>query len=150
MKKVIKKAKELINVAESVSLFSKDEETKVGALLVDPDDGAIVASGYNGFVRGSNDSKIPKTRPDKYPYTIHAEINLIINCANHGIKTRDKILVCTHSPCKNCARLMQNAGITTVVFKRWYLSPESLKDLDIDFEYKEHDGFVVLTFKNAE
>lgn len=50
MEKVINKAKDFIRIAESVSMFSKDEETKVGALLVDPFDGAIVASGYNGFV----------------------------------------------------------------------------------------------------
>lgn len=147
MEKVINKAKNFIRIAESVSMFSKDEETKVGALLVDPSDGAIVASGYNGFVRGADDSKIPKTRPNKYPYTIHAEVNLIINCANHGISTKDKVLVCTHSPCKNCARIIQNAGIRTVIFTKWYLEPEAIKDLDIDFEYKENDGFVVLKFK---
>lgn len=144
----MKKAIELLGVAEAVARFSKDQETKVGALLVDPYDGAIVASGYNGFVRNAPDEKLPKIRPDKYPYMIHAEVNLLINCANHGISTRDKILVCTHSPCKSCARLIQNAGIRTVVFKKWYQDPKELLDVDINFSFKDNGEWVELNFKS--
>lgn len=125
------KLKKLIKIAESVAKLSKDEETKVGALLLSPHDGAIVAVGYNGFVRNAPDNLIPKKRPHKYKYTIHAELNLLINCAKHGISTENKILICTHSPCQNCLRHITNAGIKRIIFSKWYSSIDELKDVDL-------------------
>lgn len=142
------KINKLLHIAQSVAELSKDEETKVGSLLVDPKDWAIVAVGYNGFVRNAPDELLPKYRPDKYQYTIHAELNLIINCANHGISTNNKILISTHSPCKSCARLLQNAGIKMIIFSKWYTSSIDLKDIDIQFKFKKINSFIILKFIN--
>ena len=105
---------------DAVREDSPDLETKVGALLVDPNSGAVLSSGYNGFVRGANDSILPKTRPEKYPFMIHAETNLILNCARHGISTEGKHLVCSHSPCVNCLRFAYQCGISTTYFREKY------------------------------
>lgn len=142
------KIKKYLNVAKEVSKFSKDENTKVGAILVDPDDGAIVAVGYNGFVRGSPDYLIPKTRPEKYKYTIHAELNLLLNCARHGISVKNKIVYCTHSPCNNCARHLKNAGINKIIFKNLYANEILQEDLDLKFSLKKEKNYFILNFNN--
>ncbi len=109
-----------MDVAEAVSKRSHDAETQVGSVLVNNKTGAIMATGCNGFVRGADDSKLPTTRPDKYPYIVHSEQNLIANCARHGISMEDTTLVCTLTPCVNCMRILWQCGITRVIAKQKY------------------------------
>jgi dCMP deaminase len=109
-----------MEIATVVAQRSHDAETKVGAVLVNNKSGAILATGYNGFVRGANDSALPTTRPAKYEFILHAEQNLIANCARHGISMEDCTLICTLSPCKLCMRLMINCGVTKVITKELY------------------------------
>src|SRR5258708_4938896 len=104
-----------MDMAEVVSMRSHDAETKVGAVLVNNKSGAILATGFNGFVRGACDSELPTTRPQKYEFILHAETNLMANCARHGISMEDCTLISTLSPCKQCMRLMINCGITMVI-----------------------------------
>lgn len=106
--------------AEVVSELSPDSETKVGAILVSKDSGAVMASGYNGFIRGANDGTLPTTRPAKYEHIVHAEQNLLANCARHGIRTDGSFVVCTLSPCKHCLRLLWQAGVDTIYFREFY------------------------------
>lgn len=106
----------LMDQAKVVSKLSKDAETKVGALLITRDL-ATIATGYNGFIRGAPDDKLPNTRDGgKYPYMVHAEINLLTHCARHGISTNDCILVITLSPCTDCLRAVWQAGIKEIYF----------------------------------
>lgn len=116
--------------AVAVSARSHDAETKVGAVLVKNDSGAVIAQGYNGFVRGADDSKLPNTRPDKYPYMVHAEQNLIANCARHGVSMDNTTLIITLSPCTVCMRLMWQAGVTKVVCKTLYGDIGKILDMD--------------------
>lgn len=109
-----------MDMAAIVAQRSHDAETKVGAVLVNNKSGAILATGFNGFVRGAPDTALPNTRPLKYEFILHAEENLIANCARHGISMEDCSLVCTLSPCKHCMRLMINCGITKVIVKDLY------------------------------
>lgn len=102
-------------LAKCTAESSHDEQTQVGAVLVKKSSGAIVAVSYNGFVRGAPDDKLPKHRPEKYQYMMHAEMNLILNCARHGIAMEDCMVVCTHTPCEQCARLMWQSGIDLVI-----------------------------------
>lgn len=106
--------------ALAVAQLSPDAETKVGAILIHGSTGAVLGSGYNGFVRGAPDSRIPNTRPEKYEYIIHAEVNLLYNCARHGISTDNCFLFCTLSPCINCTRALYQAGISKIYFKDTY------------------------------
>lgn len=132
-----------MDTAIVVSARSHDEQTKVGAILINNKSGAIVATGYNGFVRGAPDGVLPTTRPDKYEYILHAEQNLIANCARHGISMEDCSLVCTLSPCKLCMRMMFNCGITKVIAKELYRDFEDIlkmADVSVSLEKKD-DGF---------
>ena len=138
----------LMEVAEIVAKRSPDPETKVGAVLVSNKSGAILATGFNGFIRGANDSLLPKTRPDKYKYIVHAEENLIANCARHGIAMDDCSLFCTYSPCSKCMRLLFQSGITQVIIQYLYRDFDELNQmLDIKITEKITDeGFIILTY----
>ena len=138
-----------MDMAQVIAERSHDAETKVGAVLINNASGAIVATGYNGFVRGANDSILPTTRPDKYEYILHAEQNLIANSARHGISMANCSLVCTLSPCKLCMRMLLNCGITKVIAKDLYKDFNEITQMqDIQVEVvKADDGFYHLTYK---
>lgn len=138
-----------MDIASTIALRSHDAETKVGAVLVNNASGAIIATGFNGFVRGADDAILPNTRPDKYEYIVHAEQNLICNSAKHGISMNNCSLVCTLSPCKLCMRMLLNCGITKVIAKDLYKDfNEILKMQDIKVEAtQEADGFWHITYK---
>jgi dCMP deaminase len=137
-----------MEVAEVVAKRSHDAETKVGAVLINNKSGAIMATGYNGFVRGANDAVLPCHRPLKYELILHAEQNLIANCARHGISMEDCMLVCTLSPCKLCMRLLINCGITKVVVRELYKDFQeilAMPDVQVAVEKKD-DGFHHITY----
>ena len=138
-----------MDMAEVIAERSHDAETKVGAVLINNASGAILATGYNGFVRGANDSILPTARPDKYEYILHAEQNLIANSARHGISMANCSLVCTLSPCKLCMRMLLNCGVTKVIAKDLYKDFNEITQMqDIQVEVvKADDGFYHLTYK---
>jgi len=100
-------------LAHHVSMWSKDPSTQVGAVIVNPDR-VIVATGYNGFARGVEDShKRLHDREEKYPRVIHAEINAILN-ANASVK--GCVLYTWPFPCCcPCSALVIQSGIKLVV-----------------------------------
>ena len=143
------KIQNYMDIATTVAQRSHDAETKVGSVLVNNKSGAILSTGFNGFVRGVDDSKLPNTRPDKYEYIVHSEMNLISNCARHGIAMEDCTLVCTLSPCKLCMRMLINSGITKVVVKELYRDFEEIKtmqDVTVSVE-KDVNDFFHITYK---
>lgn len=143
------KLENYMDMANIVAMRSHDAETQVGAILINNESGAIVATGYNGFVRGANDNTLPNTRPDKYEYILHAEQNLIANCARHGISMQNSTLICTMSPCKLCMRMIFNCGITKVVVQELYRDfkdIQEMKDLNVEVKTNEY-GFYELTYK---
>jgi dCMP deaminase len=97
------------------SLKSHDPQTQCGCVLVARDN-TIVSTGYNGFIRGIDDSALPNTRPDKYPYMIHAEHNAILNCARQGKSTLGLRAFITGIPCANCLQYMWQAGIHDIYY----------------------------------
>lgn len=134
--------------AEVVSERSHDEQTKVGAILIKNSTGAVVAQGYNGFVRGADDANLPKTRPDKHPYMVHAEQNLIANCARHGISMDDTTLICTMSPCSNCMRILWQCGVKKVIVKEKYRDfDDLLKMKDLSIEVNDIEEYLELIYK---
>ena len=137
-----------MKMAFNVAERSHDAETQVGALLVSNKSGAILATGYNGFVRGADDETLPNTRPEKYKFMVHSEENLIANCARHAISMDDCMVVCTMSPCVKCMRLLFQCGITKVVVRDKYRDFEDLKSMgDIEIqEKKTPEGFFELVY----
>jgi dCMP deaminase len=142
------KIKNFMDIAETVALRSHDSETKVGSVLIRKSNNTMISTGFNGFVSGAPDDVLPNTRPDKYEYIQHSELNLIANCAKNGISTDDCYVVCTMSPCVMCTRLLINAGITAVFAKTLYKDFNNvlaMKDVDVTYS-KTEDGFYHINY----
>ena len=72
--------------------------------------------------------------------TVHAEQNAICQAAKLGISIESATLYCRMTPCRTCAMLLINCGITRVVCERRYHqakeSEEMFKQAGIELEYK--------------
>ncbi len=96
---------------------------KVGALIVK--DGMIISDGYNGTPTG-----FPNDCEDAGGLTLwfvlHAEANAILKVARSTNNARGATLYLTHSPCKECSKLVLQAGIERLVFKDAYKDPAGI------------------------
>lgn len=126
----------LMTLADVYSWLSQDAETQVGCILVNREKGEVIVSGVNRFIEDTKG--LPNTRPSKYKYIQHAEMRLIYQAAKEGIKTNNCILICTHSPCVNCALALFQAGIDTIYFKEFRNETERINDrLDLKANLKK-------------
>lgn len=94
-----------------VSKRSPDMSTTHGCIAVNKKN-QIIGVGYNGFVRGTNDSLMPQERPLKYDCILHSEENCILNC-NSSLE--NATLFITGFPCVKCWRLIIQSGIKRIV-----------------------------------
>lgn len=104
-------------MAELVASKSKDRSTKVGVVVVGPDN-EVRSTGYNGFPRGINDDIEERhQRPAKYAWTEHAERNAIYHAARIGVSLKGCIMYFDSDPypCQDCARAVIQSGIKTVI-----------------------------------
>ena len=114
-----------MNMAREMAKLSPDVETQVGAIMLSSE-GRIIASSFNGYLRGADDNDLPSTRPDKYEFMQHAERNMLYNCAYEGIRTKDTTIICTLSPCLECLRACFQSGVKTIIFEETYHACSSL------------------------
>ena len=101
------------------SFKSKDPATKVGCVFVDENNHQITF-GYNGFVAGIDESKLPwgkvKSAPlehQKYGYVVHAEANAILH--SPGSLKGSKCYV-TLFPCHECAKLLASSKVSEIIY----------------------------------
>ena len=113
-----------IKSALKLSEYSKDPNTKVGALIVQNEE-KIIGSGINEMPNSSDnytwnrDGKLSET---KYGYIIHAEANAIFdasaidpeNVDNPELENCD--LFVTLFPCNECAKLISKTKIKNVYY----------------------------------
>ncbi|MBN1780519.1 cytidine/deoxycytidylate deaminase family protein [bacterium] len=75
--------------------------------------------------------------------TVHAEQNAISQAAKFGISIDDATLYCRMTPCRVCAMLIINSGITRVVCERKYHAGEESEHMfdqaGITIEYKYNE-----------
>ena len=100
---------------------------QVGALIVK--DKMIISDGYNGTPSGFENVCETKKGNTKW-YVLHAEANAILKCAKHGISCKGGTLYLTVSPCKDCSKLIHQAGIKRLVYLNDYKDPEGLTFLE--------------------
>jgi deoxycytidylate deaminase len=62
--------------------------------------------------------------------TLHAEQNIITFCAKNGISTAGATMYVTHSPCKQCSKLIAQSGIKTVYYNKKYKDKDGIKFLE--------------------
>ncbi len=106
-----------LELAESISTWSKDPSRGVGAVIVSPMR-QVIATGYNGLPRGFEDHPDRLERPAKYDLIVHAEMNSIIQCARNGISPVGATLYSSFSPCIHCTLSIVQAGLKRVVTRR--------------------------------
>lgn len=114
-----------ISVAQNISTWSKDPSKKIGAVIVN-DDRRILATGYNGFPKGIEDSADRyENREIKYELVVHAEMNAIYNATYNGISLKDSTIYVYGLPvCHDCARGIVQVGIKRVVMATADTIPE--------------------------
>jgi dCMP deaminase len=98
----------------------------------------ILTTGYNGAPAGVKDclelgclrdaQNIPSGTRTEICRAIHAEQNVIIQAALHGISLEGCTIYCTHTPCVLCAKMMVNARVKRVVIFTKY-ADDSFKEL---------------------
>ena len=104
-----------MRVALTVAQRSTCNRAKVGAVLVDPYDNVIVATGYNGSMPLSPHciDKSCLMHGDHCIRTIHAEANAILHL---GKRYPQLHLYCTHQPCCHCIKLLVTIGVVKIFY----------------------------------
>jgi dCMP deaminase len=112
-----------MNIARTVATRSTCDRKFVGAVIVR--DRMILATGYNGSVRGLAhcDDEGHLMEDGHCVRTVHAEANAIVQAARAGVRIDGASIYVTASPCWGCFRLVANAGITRIVFGEFYRDP---------------------------
>lgn len=99
-----------LGLAKVVSQRSHDIHTKHGCVITDKQN-RILGTGYNGFPKGLDDSKLPLNRPDKYLWISHSERNALSNCVARPDNGNAYI---TGQCCNDCIMALHQAGIDSV------------------------------------
>ena len=125
-----------LKIASVVAERSTCIRHHVGAVAVR--DKHILTTGYNGAAAGLRDCLelgclrdelgIPSGTRHEICRAIHAEQNVIVQAALHGISLAAATIYCTHSPCVLCAKMLINARIARFVTYGTY-SEEAFVDL---------------------
>lgn len=121
-----------VNVLNLTAAMSRSARLQVGALLIR--DTRIVSMGYNGTPHGEDnccEDEFGNTKPE----VLHAELNAIAKIAQSSDTTEGCILLCTHSPCYECAKLIIASGIKQVIYLNEFRDTrpiELLKKMNID------------------
>jgi dCMP deaminase len=106
-----------LRMAKEWSKLSHCRRKQVGAIIVK--NGMIISDGYNGTPSG-----FPNDCEDKdgltHWYVLHAEANAISKVARSTNNAEDSTLYLTLSPCKDCSKMILQAGIRRVVFAELY------------------------------
>lgn len=106
-----------LKMAAQWAQLSHCTRKKVGSLIVK--NGMIISDGYNGTPSGfPNDCE--DTNGITQWYVLHAEANALLKISKSTNSSQDATLYITLSPCKECSKLILQAGITRVVYRDGY------------------------------
>ncbi|MGE4296600.1 MAG: cytidine/deoxycytidylate deaminase family protein [Desulfovibrionaceae bacterium] len=139
-----------MRIAFMVSERSTCTRRKVGAVAVK--DKRILATGYNGAPSNithcletgclREQLGVPSGQRHEICRGLHAEQNVIIQAALHGINLGGAVLYCTTQPCFICTKMLINCGITAVYFAQSYpddLSEGMFREAGVAYEHMPFD-----------
>ena len=143
MKQKLKDA--YMKTAEIFAELSHARRLHVGAIVVKDD--RIISIGYNGMPAGwDNDceyeveefqteygvgSKLVKTGELKTkPEVLHAETNAIAKLAKSNESGMGATMFITHAPCLDCAKLIYQSGIGSVLYRNSYRDDSGITFLE--------------------
>ena len=116
-KKLNKYDKAYLRIAREWGQLSYCNRKKVGAIIVK--DRMIISDGYNGTPSGFENCCEDDGGLTKW-YVLHAEANAILKVARSTQSCEGATLYITMSPCKDCSKLIHQAGITRLVYQSAY------------------------------
>lgn len=138
-----------MSIAYLVAERSTCLRRKVGALAVK--DKRILATGYNGAPAGTahcleigclrEKLGIPSGQRHELCRGLHAEQNVIIQAALHGISIAGADIFCTTQPCILCAKMLINCRVHAIYFAEGYpdqMSQDMLTEAGIPFTRLEN------------
>jgi len=106
----------------------------VGAIVVKDD--RIISIGYNGMPAGWDNNCEDEIIDDKWmvtlktkPEVLHAETNAIAKLAKSTESGIGATMFITHAPCLDCAKLIYQSGISSVLYRDAYRSTEGVEFL---------------------
>jgi len=105
----------MMNLAHSLAQRSLDPKKKVGCVVTDEKMERVLGMGYNAGAKGQSDER--ESMDSGCSNLIHAEVNALIK-TDYSIPNKKVFL--TLSPCRVCAKMLVNAGISEVYYNELY------------------------------
>ncbi len=112
-----------LRMATEWAKLSHCKRRQVGAIIVK--NNIIIADGFNGTPSGFEnccEDRLGRT----HWYVLHAEANAILKLAKSNNRGQKSTLYITLSPCKDCSKLILQAGIKRVVYIKGYKDSEGI------------------------
>ena len=119
--------KAYLRIAKEWGKLSYCERKQVGAIIVK--DRMIISDGFNGTPSGFENCCEDEEGTTKW-YVLHAEANAILKVAKSTQSCDNATLYITMSPCRDCSKLIHQAGIVRVVYKEAYKDNSGLEFLE--------------------
>ena len=129
-----------LRMAQEWAKLSHCDRKKVGALIVK--DRMIISDGYNGCPSGFENKCEDENGETKW-YVLHAEANAILKVASSTHNCSGATLYLTLSPCKECSKLILQAGIKRLVYLKEYKDTSGL-------DFLKKANLEIVHFKNYE
>ncbi len=117
--------------AERTAELSHAVRLHVGAVIVKDD--TVISYGYNGMPAGwdnncedeigqvlDDNGNIIEARLKTKPEVLHAESNAIAKLARSTNSGLGATMFVTHAPCLDCAKLIYQSGISSVLYRNSY------------------------------
>lgn len=123
MQKYSKFDKAYLKMAQEWAKLSYCKRKQVGALIVK--DRMIISDGYNGTPSGFENC-CEDSNGQTHWYVLHAEANAILKLAGSTQSAKGSTLYLTLSPCKECSKLILQAGIEKLVYINAYSDDEGI------------------------
>lgn len=119
--------KAYLRIAKEWGKLSHCERKQVGAVIVKGR--MIISDGFNGTPTGFENYCEDDEGYTKW-YVLHAEANAILKVASSTQSCKGATLYITLSPCKECSKLIHQAGIVRVVYQDGYKDDSGLRFLE--------------------
>ena len=130
-----------MKVAETFAELSSARRLHVGAIVVKDD--RIISIGYNGMPSGwdnncedeigsvmDDNGNVYEARLKTKPEVLHAETNAIAKLAKSTESGMGATMFVTHAPCLDCAKLIYQSGISSILYRNTYRSDDGIAFLE--------------------